>query len=199
MDTGVGAGHVIWHSFPWQDCAFKTLPLRPFFQGDLCSKLIGMSPHPSFMLVNQKVTFPINFSLWSSLYIQAAFLPFPLTSSKMLSIQKLVWYLNYPLFRTPPFHSARQTCRLVGTQHILSDSSLAGYHLTYHRLPCARVSQELLVIHILILKIYFEKNSSSLKICLIFLWFACIILNLYLFSLAIPFFFLSQRPYHPMI
>lgn len=48
MDTGVGAGHVKYGTASLTDCAFKTLPLRPFFQGDLCSKLIGMSPSPEF-------------------------------------------------------------------------------------------------------------------------------------------------------
>lgn len=48
MDTGVGAGHVKYGTASLADCAFKTLPLRPVFQGDLCSELIGMSPSPEF-------------------------------------------------------------------------------------------------------------------------------------------------------
>lgn len=48
MDTGVGAGHVRYGTASLADGNFKTLPLRPVFQGDLCSELIGMSPSPEF-------------------------------------------------------------------------------------------------------------------------------------------------------
>lgn len=115
----------------------------------------------------------------------------------MLSIQRLVWYLNSPPF-IPPFHSARQTCRLVDTQHILSDLAWPGYHFTSHRLHLQGSRSGVVSGPYINIKNIFENNSSSLKTCLIFLWFACIILNLYLFSLAASFFFLSsQRLYHP--
>ena len=38
MDTGVGAGHVKYGTASLADSNFKTLPLRPVFQGDLCSE-----------------------------------------------------------------------------------------------------------------------------------------------------------------
>ena len=109
----------------------------------------------------------------------------------MLSIQRLVWYLNSPPF-IPPFHSARQTCRLVDTQHILSDLAWPGYHFTSHRLHLQGSRSGVVSGPYINIKNIFENNSSSLKICLIFLWFACIILNLYLFSLAASFFFLLK-------
>lgn len=93
-------------------------------------------------------------------------------------------------------------------QHTLSGLAWAGYpfmsHRKWERLPSVKDSMWSGVVNESVSKniyIYLKKKNSSscsLKFCFIFLGFADIILNLYLFSIAASFFFLSSwRLYHP--
>lgn len=116
----------------------------------------------------------------------------------MLSVQRLVWYLKSPTL--VPLHSTLPDRQADLQTHSTSSLIWPGQATTLHPIDFHLQGYRSGVVSdpYINIKNIFKKNSSSLKICLIFLWFAYIILNLYLFSLAASFFFLSsQRLYHP--